>query len=155
MPFEDYPKSRLSSPDPRRLAKPQLAAPGKPESQAGGLGFLGMAGIAGISAIGTYFTTKSQIRSQERGWEFQLKLEQMRIEAQKELERMRNTIDPGVYAMLKKELTTPVGVHGGGAGAGKPPTGTYRKMLEPQQAQPMGGAAPGRGGDLDKYLMGG
>lgn len=132
---------------------PEPITAGKPGGDAAG-GFLPTLGIAAVSAIGTYFSTKAQIKGQERGWEFQLKLEQMRIEAQKELERMRNTIDPAVYAMLKKELTTPVGVHGGAGGAGKPPTGTYRNMLEPQTPQAMpGGTSPG-GADLDKYLGG-
>jgi hypothetical protein len=117
----------------------------------GGGGWQSALVSAGVSAIGSYFQTQAMIKGQERGWEHEIRLEQMRIEAEKELERMRNTIDPAIYAMLKKEIMKPLGPHGGGTG--KPPTGTYRKMLEPKTATPMpGGGSPG---EFDKYLMGG
>ena len=131
-------------------------------SQSGG--FLPALGIAAIGAIGTYLSTKSQIKAQERmgerDWRQQLELERMRIEAQKELERMRHTLDPAVYAQLKKEILRPTAPHG--MGASRPQTGAFRELLEPQsqRATPTGMPATpaprgGRGFDLNEYFAGG
>lgn len=157
---------------------PEGSPMGPEKKPAGGGGwFLPMLAEAGLSALATYFSTKSQTRSTERGWQYELELERMRNEAKKELDRERRTLDPAIYAMLKKELLRPGAPHG--EGAGRPQTGTFREMLEPQRqrATPMGGGsglgvgdlpapspkppAPafkgggGQGFDLNKYLMGG
>jgi hypothetical protein len=114
-------------------------------------GFLEILGPAAIGAIGSYFTAKSQIGMQERGWEKQLELEQLRIEAQKELERMRNSIDPEIYARLKQELLRPTSPHG----MGTAPTGTFRKLLEPASTKLGGQPGTMKPNELTDYLKGG
>lgn len=137
-----------------------------PTSPGSGGGILPSLAIAGLSAIGAYLSAKSQERSAERGWKHQLELERMRIEAEKELDRERRTLDPAIYAMLKKELLKPRAPHGMGAGAGRPQTGAFREMLEPQRVKPRptptGGGIPsrppqggGQGFDMNRYLTGG
>jgi len=136
-----------------------------PKGSASG-GFLPALGIAAIGAIGAYFSAKSQARSQERGWQHELELERMRIEAMKELDRERRTLDPAIYAQLKKELLRPSAPHG--MGAGRPQTGAFREMIEgaqprtPPTPTPMGRGVPsrlpqggGRGFDMNRYLTGG
>ena len=88
-------------------------------------------GVTALGAIGDYLTAKSQSGAQERGWQYQLELEKLRIQAQKELEQMRNRIDPDIYARLKKELLQPSSPRGY---QGK--TGTFRQLLGEQGTPP-------------------
>jgi len=107
-------------------------------------------GATALGAIGDYFTARSQAKAQERGWQYQLQLEKLRIQAQKELEQMRNRIDPDIYAALKKELLQPLTPRGF-----QPKTGTFRQLLgdqttTPAQKAPVAGA--GGGNQLTDYF---
>ena len=84
-------------------------------------------GAAALGAIGDYLTAKSKSRAAERGWQYELELEKLRIQAQKELEQMRNRIDPDIYAALKKELLQPLAPRGF-----QSKTGTFRHLLGDQ-----------------------
>lgn len=107
-------------------------------------------------AVGAYFTRKAEIKAGERDWQRVFELERMRIEAKKELERMRRTLDPAIYAMLKKELLRPRAPHGMGVGAGRPQTGAFREMVEPQRTESqMPTGRGGQGFNMNRYLTGG
>lgn len=117
MPYEDYdypeyPKLPSGPTSPARTAKSSF----DPWSLIGG----------GFGAIGSYFSARAQAKAQEKEWKFQLQLEKLRIEAQKELERMRRTLDPEIYQRLKSELLRPSTPHAGAYVS----TGTYRQLLE-------------------------
>lgn len=155
---------------------------GKSKANASGGGwFLPALGIAAMTAIGQYFTTKSEVRSNrdlmEENWIQQLELEKLRIQAQKELEQMRRTLDPDIYRWVKQQLATPMVPHGGGGGAGggrgmqpqtRPKAQAFKNFMGlARQGGGMGGGvqrptpapAPSAGGgerfNLGRYLEGG
>ena len=82
------------------------------------MGFLPSLGLmgaqAGLSGLAGYFSGKSE----EERWKKQMEL-------QLKLEKLRNSLPPEIYARLMKQLTMPLGTHGGGA----PSTGNFRTFM--------------------------
>lgn len=90
----------------------------------------------GLNAVGTYFTTKAQMEGEERraGYnrETQLMLQQMRIDAARELDRERRRLPDWAYKQLKGIVTAPLMPHGGGA-----PPGSFQQAVTPKTPTPM------------------
>lgn len=106
--------------------------------KSGGGWFLPLIVELGLHAVGTYFSTKSQMESQE--WrarydrETELMLQRMRLDAGRELDRERRRLPDWAYRQLKGIVSAPLMPHGGGA-----PPGSFQQAVTPKTPTPMGG----------------
>jgi hypothetical protein len=100
---------------PESIANKRAESYGAPQASGGGW-FLPLIVEVGLKAVGDYFTSKSQMRSQERisryDWRMQMELEDKRIAAARELDRERRRLPDWAYSALKEELSRPLAPHG-------------------------------------------